>query len=72
MSKKVCDFRVEKVAKTLIFYTHTHVIIGEQKKSPMAILTESTERAIRMIHFTLCSVLGQVCPKTECFFNVNK
>ena len=53
MSKKVCDFRVEKVTKTLIFYTHTHthththVSIGEQ--SPVAILTESTHRAIRQI-----------------------
>ena len=24
MSKKVCDFKSQKVAKTLIFYTHTH------------------------------------------------
>ena len=45
----MCDFREQKVAKTLIFYTHTHthVIIGEQ--SPVAILTESTHRAIRQI-----------------------
>ena len=58
MSKKVCDFKRQKVAKTLIF---THVIVATQKKSPMAILTGSAVRAIRMIHFTLHSVLVQVC-----------
>ena len=61
MSKIMCDFREQKVEKTLIFYTHTHththVIIGEPKKSPVAILTESADRAIRKVHFTLHSDL---------------
>ena len=54
----MCDFCGVKVEKTLIFYTHTHththVSIAKQKKSPMAILAESAERAIRMIRFILC------------------
>ena len=44
MSKIMCNFRGQKVAKTLIFYTHS---IAEQKKSPMAILRGATERSIR-------------------------
>ena len=54
----MCDFCGVKVEKTLIFYTHTHththVSIAKQKKSPVAILTESLDKAIRMVRFILC------------------
>ena len=70
MIKKMCYFRGEKVEKTLIFYTHTHthththVIIGKQKKSPVAILAELSGRTIRKIYFTLHAVLrAGLCEK---------
>jgi hypothetical protein len=66
MSKIVYDFRGQKVAKTLIFYTHTHthththLIIAEKKKSPAAILTETISLSFREIRLTLHSALEQV------------
>ena len=62
-----CEKSVQ-TAKTLIFYTHTHthththVVVGRQKKSPMAILTESAVRAIRMVNAYILKSHSGVIP----------